>query len=414
MKKNLSAEEIAVALLELGEDATVERIEELQACVSESALWEGADRASAVRVLVERVCDLLEDEPVDGGAAVFTDGQRALEYGRLFQSGEFSDLALRDLPDLEKHRGSRIGVKAFALAHNVKYGTDELLFLVTQPDALDGSTFFARALTALSPRPPVAAEAASQTRYECGALSDDELEMICAAGLEPGEIWRPRVQTEVRDERFFWYDREDHAPTRHGPFSTRRSALLDAIEAQGIQDPSAWGIERLDDRVHRAVSTDPDSRLVPVPAHLLERIVDMAKSYVGDIESGLEEGIYDVAENRDLPEKQRAVEQVEQLHQDAMLGGHAPDAAGVIKLPAFGIVIDIGANGGAAIMSDLHEEDEPPEVKAAMDAVEAMVLAHAAAGIDVRSPAYLEGIDTAVEAIGNHVDGLEVSRGLEM
>lgn len=410
MKKNLSAEEIAVAMLELGEDATVERIEELQACVSESALWEGADRASAVRVLVERLCDLLKDEPVDGGAAVFTDGQRALEYGRVFQSGEFSVLALRDLPDLEKHRGTRIGVRAFAMAHNVKYGTDELLFLVTQPDALDGSTFFARALTALSPRPPVAAEADRQARYECGALSDDELEMVCAAGLEPGEIWRPRVQTEVREERFFWYDREDHAPTKHGPFSTRRAALLDAIEEQGIQDPSAWGIERLDNRLNRAVPSDRDSRLVPVPAHLLERIAAMAKSHVGDIESGLEDGIYDLAENLDLPEKQRAVEQVEQLHRDAMLG-HERDGAGVIELPAFGIAIDIGANGRAAITSDLHDEKEPAEVKAALDAVEAMVLAHAVARIDVRSPAYLEGIETAVEAICNHVDWAEVSSG---
>ncbi|ARL04390.1 hypothetical protein [Burkholderia pseudomallei] len=253
MKKNLSAEEIAVALLELGEDATVERIEELQACMSESALWEGADRASAVRVVVERVCDLLEHEPVDGGAALFRDRQRALEHGRLFQSGEFSDLALRDLPDLEKHRGTRIGVKAFAVAHNVKYDTDELLFMVTQPDVLDGSTFFARALTALSPRPPGAREV-----------------------------------------------------------------------------------------------------------------------------------------------------------------GLALDVPGGIELPSPGVVIDTGANGGAAITSDFHGEDELPGVTAALCAVEAMILAHAFAGIDVRSAAYVKGVGTALDAIGKHVDGPEVSRGLEM
>ncbi|MCE9554679.1 MAG: hypothetical protein K8T91_15085 [Planctomycetes bacterium] len=37
----------------------------------------------------------------------------------------------------------------------------------------------------------------------------------------------------------------------------------------------------------------------------------------------------------------------------------------------------------------------------ALDAVESLVLARACAGIDVNSPAYLEGIETAINALGN-------------
>ncbi len=39
---------------------------------------------------------------------------------------------------------------------------------------------------------------------------------------------------------------------------------------------------------------------------------------------------------------------------------------------------------------------------AAIDGLESLILAHACAGIDVTSPAYIEGIETAVEAIVNY------------
>ena len=35
------------------------------------------------------------------------------------------------------------------------------------------------------------------------------------------------------------------------------------------------------------------------------------------------------------------------------------------------------------------------------DAIESLILAHACAGIDVTSPAYLEGVNTALDAISN-------------
>lgn len=73
-----------------------------------------------------------------------------------------------------------------------------------------------------------------------------------------------------------------------------------------------------------------------------------------------------------------------------------------IVLPVYGIVIE-----NNSITSNL-KDDEPAdygddEYLAAVDAVEAMVLAHALAGIDVTNPAYVQGITVAVEAITNNV-----------
>lgn len=70
-----------------------------------------------------------------------------------------------------------------------------------------------------------------------------------------------------------------------------------------------------------------------------------------------------------------------------------------IELRCFGITIQ---NNG--ITSDLHEKGASDEYDAAMDAIESIVLAHHCAGIDVTTPAYLEGIETAVEAIANNID----------
>jgi len=80
-----------------------------------------------------------------------------------------------------------------------------------------------------------------------------------------------------------------------------------------------------------------------------------------------------------------------------------------IILPCFGIVIDLGAEDpdhpgayqGGTVTSDLHSDEDNPEVKAAMDALESLILAHACAGVDVASPAYVAGIETAVEACWN-------------
>jgi len=99
-----------------------------------------------------------------------------------------------------------------------------------------------------------------------------------------------------------------------------------------------------------------------------------------------------------------------------------------IKLDSYGIEIALNDKGGAMLTSDLEREVCPFCSKAdccyncdestagkeddvegrirfngVLDGIEAMILAHAAAGIDVESPAYLEGIETAVEAAGNNV-----------
>ena len=96
-----------------------------------------------------------------------------------------------------------------------------------------------------------------------------------------------------------------------------------------------------------------------------------------------------------------------------------------IQLPCFSIVIDLGDEdlehpghylGGNLLASDLQrqcspgselldEEDVAADEAgiAAAHALESMILAHAIAGIDVTSPAYCEGIETAVEAIANNL-----------
>ena len=74
-------------------------------------------------------------------------------------------------------------------------------------------------------------------------------------------------------------------------------------------------------------------------------------------------------------------------------------------LPCFGIVVKV-ANGGGSIVSDLHQPPDPDDpdswgYDAAMHAIEAIILAHAIAGIEVASPAYVEGVETAVATCAN-------------
>ncbi len=97
-----------------------------------------------------------------------------------------------------------------------------------------------------------------------------------------------------------------------------------------------------------------------------------------------------------------------------------------IKLPCYGNVIvvqieegDDNEVPGGTIQSDLHE-DFPPKIgpdwgdaqdevdsiadyNHAMDGIEALVLGHACSGIDVTSPEYIEGIETAVQAAANNL-----------
>jgi hypothetical protein len=68
----------------------------------------------------------------------------------------------------------------------------------------------------------------------------------------------------------------------------------------------------------------------------------------------------------------------------------------VIKLPCFDIVINIMANkhAGGIASSELGREYEQ---------ILDLILAHAVAGVDVESLAYIEGIETAVQSAGNRM-----------
>ena len=74
-----------------------------------------------------------------------------------------------------------------------------------------------------------------------------------------------------------------------------------------------------------------------------------------------------------------------------------------ISLPCFGIRIMLTGDGGGAISSDLHPSIESDEECAAWDAIESLILAHACAGVDVTSLAYIEGLETAIDAIENNL-----------
>lgn len=81
-----------------------------------------------------------------------------------------------------------------------------------------------------------------------------------------------------------------------------------------------------------------------------------------------------------------------------------------IKLPCFGIVVEVGEDPYqyGNITSELHEETthefdtDYVVYNSMMDALESMILAHACAGIDIESPAYVEGIETAVSVCASN------------
>ena len=51
----------------------------------------------------------------------------------------------------------------------------------------------------------------------------------------------------------------------------------------------------------------------------------------------------------------------------------------------------------------LNAEIEQERANFACHTIESIILAHAVAGVDVEDPAYLEGIETAVDAIANNL-----------
>ncbi len=81
-----------------------------------------------------------------------------------------------------------------------------------------------------------------------------------------------------------------------------------------------------------------------------------------------------------------------------------------IQLPCYGITIRLerdpalGDPGSGVLTSDFTAaiDATPSPFYNAIAGLESIILAHACAGIDVASPAYVEGIETAVEAINQH------------
>jgi len=77
------------------------------------------------------------------------------------------------------------------------------------------------------------------------------------------------------------------------------------------------------------------------------------------------------------------------------------------ELPCFGFKYQV-EGGSGWISSDLSddrssEHDTPTTpFDVGVDAIESMVLAHAVAGVDIHTPAYIEGIETAVFALMNN------------
>lgn len=55
------------------------------------------------------------------------------------------------------------------------------------------------------------------------------------------------------------------------------------------------------------------SSTIAIPAALLAALIGMAKTHVEDIETGLEDGTYEAADNLDFPDKQQALAEAEAL-----------------------------------------------------------------------------------------------------
>lgn len=70
-----------------------------------------------------------------------------------------------------------------------------------------------------------------------------------------------------------------------------------------------------------------------------------------------------------------------------------------------GITVDFERGEGGDISSIMKNTDDEDDIEynAAIDGIESLILAHACAGVDIESAAYIEGIQTAVEACANNL-----------
>ena len=81
-----------------------------------------------------------------------------------------------------------------------------------------------------------------------------------------------------------------------------------------------------------------------------------------------------------------------------------------LRIETSGITIELGPPrgetpgayaGGRIVASAVRDPGGQPDE--ALDAIEALVLAHAVAGVDVTTPAYQEGLETALDAVANYL-----------
>ena len=80
------------------------------------------------------------------------------------------------------------------------------------------------------------------------------------------------------------------------------------------------------------------------------------------------------------------------------------------KIPQYGIKVIVDHNG-SSIESKLSEHlidrdssyDTQTTMEAVRDTIESLILAHASAGINVGSQAYIVGLNTTMDAIGNNL-----------
>ena len=83
----------------------------------------------------------------------------------------------------------------------------------------------------------------------------------------------------------------------------------------------------------------------------------------------------------------------------------------ILDLGVYGIQLSFNKDdkGGAAITTQMKEEDtrENSLFNSGVDGIESMILAHFVAGIDVTTPAYIEGVETAYQALGQHAEDIE-------
>ena len=76
-----------------------------------------------------------------------------------------------------------------------------------------------------------------------------------------------------------------------------------------------------------------------------------------------------------------------------------------------GIVVKLDGKGGGDITSTLKDTDNTSEdeelsqfqYNLAIDGIESLILAHACAGVDIQTPEYIVGIETAVDACANNL-----------